>query len=151
MRCRQPSVPDQATPVATPGALSSIQAERRLSIVIATERLIACRNEQDWASLCALIRPQYLEQPFGRGRSSPTRRFRPCTLDLPPLVVQTMGEPTASPAFGSINDQCIGGFVVRRQEWHFVMENDAWLLSDVNELAPLFDVIAVGVPVTLRS
>jgi hypothetical protein len=148
------SCADQATPEATPSALSSVQAERRLSIVIATERLIACRNEQDWASVVALMRPQYLEQQFGAADPVLARE----TLSsmhamgfLPPLVVQTMGEPTASPAFGSINVNVLEGFVVRRQEWHFVMENDAWLLSDVNELAPLFDVIAVGIPVTLES
>lgn len=137
---------------ASPAAAQSEQAERRLAIVITTENLVRCRNSEDWTALASLMVPTLVQTQFGTADPAAAAEIMSNMHDtgfLGPLEVETIGEPTATPASGSINLTVVDGHVLLRQEWLFVFEQDGWLLSEIVDLAPLFDVNAVGIPITL--
>ncbi|CAN5550629.1 hypothetical protein BH23CHL4_BH23CHL4_04030 [soil metagenome] len=141
-----------ANVVGTPAPALSEQAVRRLTLVLATENLIRCWNSQDWEALVTLIRPQLLESQYGSADpviSGESMRKLHDAGFFEPIDVKTLGEPIASIAFGSIHLTVQVGYVLHRQEWHFALEQDAWLLTGIVESPPLFDVNAVGIPLTL--
>lgn len=120
--------------------------------MIAAETLVRCRNAEDWETLVTLMRPQLLVSQSGTSVPSlavaTMSRMHEAGF-FGPIEIQTIGEPSASLAFGSINLTVRVGFVLHRQEWLFALEQGAWLLNGIVESLPVFDVNAVGIPITL--
>jgi len=145
---------EDADQQASPAATQSEQADRRLAIVITTESLVRCRNSEDWTALASMMLPTLVQTQFGTAVSAAAAEIMSNMHDagfFGQIEVETIGEPTATPASGSINLTVLDGHVLLRQEWLYVFEQDAWLLSGIVDLAPLFDVNAVGIPITLDA
>lgn len=145
---------DAAIEQASPAAALSEQAVKRMKLVLATEMIIECRNSEDWTTFAGLLLPELALVQFGTTDSVAFAGILSKMHDagfFDPVEVDTIGEPSATPAFGSINLTIREGHVLHRQEWLFALEQGAWLLSGIVASAPLFDVNAVGIPVTLDA
>jgi hypothetical protein len=152
-----PPVPDCVegdNPARTPSPTLSELSTRRLELVLATEALIRCRGSEDWMAIVTRMQPQLLERQVGTSDLQAAAETMASLHEagfLVPFDVETIGEPTVTTTFGSINLTTREGYVLRRQEWVFALEPEGWMLSTMTESPPLLDMNAVGIPVTLDA
>src|SRR5688572_3713843 len=142
------------SPARTPSPTLSELSSRRVDLVLATEALIRCRSAEDWMAIVTRMQPQLLERQMGTSDLQAAAETMASLHEagfLVPFDVETIGEPTVTTTFGSINLTTREGHVLRRQEWVFALEPEGWMLSTMTESPPLLDMNAVGIPVTLDA
>jgi hypothetical protein len=149
-----PTCVESVSPVRTPSPTLSELSSRRLDLVLTTDALISCRATADWDAVVALMMPSLLRTQLGTSDPAEAAELMGRLHDggfLVPFDVQTIGEPTVTGSFGSIDLTTREGFVLRRQEWSFALQNEEWKLSSMVEPSPLLEINAVGTPVTLDA
>ncbi len=141
-----------ASQVASPSATITTASQNRTNVVLAYDNFISCRNAQAWGTLVDLMQPEFRLEQFGAGQAEPAAAAM-AALNAAGfyggLSQGSAGEPSVSSGFASLAVTTQEGYVQRREEWHFRLSDDRWLVSDLIPLPPLLSVNAVGIPLTL--